>query len=192
MICRPGRPSSTTSALGDVKAAGNRSSPYCANANVAVTAATPPRAPGSWTARACRSPIGGWHGFDGAKKVNGRKRHLLIDSLGLLLRVRVTAGNMGDRDDGAMLLHDVRAAFPTLQHGWVDAGYRGAFLDWAREVAGIRLQVVQGRDGGRRRRWLPPAAPPSEIPRFAVAPRKVGRGAYLRLAWPLPPPEQGL
>jgi Transposase DDE domain len=62
--------------------------------------------------------------------------------LGLLLRVRVTAGDVGDRDGAAMLLHDARTAFPRLQYGWVDAGYRGAFLDWAREVAGITLQVA--------------------------------------------------
>jgi hypothetical protein len=82
----------------------------------------------------------------------------------------VTAGDVGDRDGATMLLHDARTVFPRLRHGWVDAGYRGAFLDWAREVAGVHLQVVQRRDGGRRRRWLPPDAPPPEVPRFAVAP----------------------
>jgi transposase len=106
--------------------------------------------PGSSTARAPESPIGGWHGVDGAKKVNGRKRHLLVDTLGLLLRVRVTAGDVGDRDGAAMLLHDVRTVFPRLRYGWVDGGYRGAFLTWAKEVAGIALQVVQRRDGGLR------------------------------------------
>jgi hypothetical protein len=84
---------------------------------------------GSWTARASGSPIGGWHGPDGAKKVNGRKRHVLVDTLGLLLRVRVTAGDVGDRDGAAMLLHDARGIFPRLRFGWVDGGYRGAFLD---------------------------------------------------------------
>jgi putative transposase len=95
-----------------------------------------------------------------------------VDTLGLLLRVRVTAGDVGDRDGAAMLLHEARAAFPRLRYGWVDAGYRGPFLEWAREVAGITLQVVQRRDGGRRRRWLPPGAEPPEVPRFAVAPRR--------------------
>ena len=95
-----------------------------------------------------------------------------MDTLGLLLRVRVTAGDVGDRDGAAMLLHDARAAFPRLRYGWVDAGYRGAFLDWARDVAGITLQVVQRRDGGRGRRWLPPGAEPPVVPRFTVAPRR--------------------
>jgi putative transposase len=95
-----------------------------------------------------------------------------VDTLGLLLRVRVTAADVGDRDGAAMLLHDARTAFPRLRHGWVDAGYRGAFLTWAKEVAGITLQVVQRRDGGRRSRWLPAGAEPPQVPRFAVAPRR--------------------
>jgi putative transposase len=104
--------------------------------------------------------------------VNGCKRHLLVDTLGLPLRVRVTAGNVGDRDGAAMLLRDARASFPRLRHGWVDAGYRGPFLDWAREVAGVSLQVVQRRDGGMRRRWLPAGTEPPGVPRFAVVPRR--------------------
>jgi putative transposase len=95
-----------------------------------------------------------------------------VDTLGLLLRVRVTAGNVGDRDGAAMLLHDARTLFPRLRHGWVDGGYRAAFLEWAKEVTGITLQVVQRRDGGQRRRWLPSDAPPPEVPRFAIAPRR--------------------
>lgn len=71
-----------------------------------------------------------------------------------------------------VLLHGARASFPRLQHGWVDAGYRGAFLDWAHEAAGIARQVVQRRDGGGRRRWLPPGAEPPVVPRFAVVPRR--------------------
>jgi putative transposase len=95
-----------------------------------------------------------------------------VDTLGLLLRVRVTAADVGDRDGAAMLLHQARSAFPRLRFGWVDAGYRGAFLDWARDVAGITLQVVQRRDGGRGVRWLPPGAKPAQVPRFSVAPRR--------------------
>jgi Transposase DDE domain len=58
----------------------------------------------SWTARASRSPSGGRHGHDGAKKLNGRKRHLLVDTLGLVCKVLVTAADVGDRDGAAQLL----------------------------------------------------------------------------------------
>jgi putative transposase len=95
-----------------------------------------------------------------------------VDTLGLLLRVRVSAADIGDRDGAAMLLHEARTVFPRLRYGWVDAGYRGAFLTWAKEVTGVSLQVAQRRDGGRRRRWLPAGAPAPELPRFAVVPRR--------------------
>lgn len=104
--------------------------------------------------------------------MNGRKRHPLVDTLGLLLRVRVTAANVGDRDGAVLLLHDVRSVFPRPCYGWVEAGYRGPFLAWAREVAGVHLEVVQRRDGGMRRRWLPTGATPSVVARFAVVPRR--------------------
>jgi transposase len=84
----------------------------------------------------------------------------------------VTAADVGDRDGAMLLLDDARASFPRLRYGWVDAGYRGPFLTWAREVAGVHLQVVQRRDGGRRRRWLPAGAEPPVVPRFAVVPRR--------------------
>ena len=84
------------------------------------------RARRSWTARASRPPNGGRHGYDGAKKVNGRKRHLLVDTLGLIIKVHLTAADVGDRDGAAALLRRLdRRRFPRLRHGWVDGGYRG-------------------------------------------------------------------
>jgi putative transposase len=129
------------------------------------------------------------HGYDGGKKVNGRKRHLLAGTLGTVLRVHVTAASAGDRDGAAVLLAGIREKFPRLSYGWADQGYRGAFLDWARQVAGVALQVVVRRDGGMRRSWARAGAPPRVVPRFAVVPRRwvVERtfawlGRYRRLA----------
>ena len=88
-----------------------------------------------------------------------------------------------------MLLHNARTRFPRLRYGRVDSGYRGPFLGWARAVAGVSLQVVQRRDGGNRRRWLPVGAEPPVVPRFAAVRRRwvVERsfawlGRYLRLS----------
>ena len=131
------------------------------------------RARRSWTARASRPPNGGRHGYDGAKKVNGRKRHLLVDTLGLIIKVHLTAADVGDRDGAAALLRRLdRRRFPRLRHGWVDGGYRGRFLDWAQQRRGISFQVVSRSDGGRQRRWLPPGATPPIVSRFAVVPRR--------------------
>ena len=112
------------------------------------------------------------HGYDGGKKVNGRKRHLLVDTLGIVLKALVTAADVGDRDGAAVLLDGIRTQFPRLAFGWADQGYRGPFLDWARQVAGVALQVVVRRDGGMRRSWAPAGAPPRVVPRFAVVPRR--------------------
>jgi putative transposase len=116
---------------------------------------------------------GGPHGYDGAKKVNGRKRHLLVDTLGLLLAVHVTPADVGDRDGAAELLRRLdRRHVPRLRWGWADGGYRGAFLAWALATVKIAFEVVARADGGRRRRWLPPGVEPPVAPRFAVVPRR--------------------
>ena len=112
------------------------------------------------------------HGYDGAKKAGGRKRHLLTDTCGLVLKARVTAANVGDRDGAAVLLAGIRTEFPRLSYGWADQGYRGAFLDRVRQATGITLEVVARRDGGMRRSWAPAGAPPRVVPRFAVVPRR--------------------
>jgi transposase len=93
--------------------------------------------------------------------------------LGLLLAVHVTAANVGDRDGAVQLLERLdRRCLPRLRQGWADGGYRGAFLDWARQRHRIAFQVVTRADGGRRRRWVAPDQPPPEVPAFAVVPRR--------------------
>jgi putative transposase len=102
-----------------------------------------------------------------------RKRHLLVDTLGLVCKVQVTAADVGDRDGAAQLLRRLdRRRLPRLRHGWVDGGYRGPFLDWAQQRRGISFQVVSRSDGGRKPRWLPPGATPPIVSPFAVVPRR--------------------
>ena len=116
---------------------------------------------------------GGPHGYDGAKKVNGRKRHLLVDTLGLLLAVHVSPANVSDRDGAAELLCRLdRRHLPRLRYGWADGGDRGAFLGWALARSKIAFEVVTRADGGRLRRWRPPTTEPPVVPRFAVVPRR--------------------
>jgi transposase len=73
--------------------------------------------------------------------------------------------------DGAVQLLE-RRRLPRLRQGWADGGYRGAFLDWARQHHGIDFQIVTRADGGRRRRWVAPDQPPPEVPAFAMVPRR--------------------
>ncbi len=94
--------------------------------------------------------------------------------MGLVCKAHITpAANVCDRDGAAGLLGRVDwRRFPRLRYGWVDQGYRGEFLGWARQALGVRLQVVARRDGGRRGRWLPPDVAPPVVPAFAVVPRR--------------------
>src|SRR5919202_650150 len=71
------------------------------------------------------SAVGGLRGFDGAKKLNGRKRHILVDTLGLVLRVVVHSAALQDRAGVPLLLEGAALAFPRLAHVWLDQGYTG-------------------------------------------------------------------
>jgi transposase len=84
----------------------------------------------------------------------------------------VGAANLGDRDGAAVLLEDICQLFPRLVFGWVDQGYRGSFLQWARQTTGITLQVVQRRDGGLRHTWAKAGTSARIVPRFAVVSRR--------------------
>ena len=74
--------------------------------------------------------VGGVWGYDGAKKLSGRKRHLLVDSQGLLLRATVHSAAIQDRAAVPLVLEGGHAEFPRLQHVWVDQGYTGSGKAW--------------------------------------------------------------
>src|SRR3972149_2900845 len=62
-------------------------------------------------------------GYDAGKKIKGRKRHILVDTLGLLLFVMVLTADIQDRDGAKLLFEKVKALFPRLQWIWADGGY---------------------------------------------------------------------
>jgi putative transposase len=122
----------------------------------------------SQTVRTCEQ--GGTRGFDGGKRINGRKRHILVDTNGLLLIVKVHAANILDRVGGRLLLEDIEHTFPTVRHLWADAAYNGSFLAWTRGVLGLSVQVVK-----RPSRWVrcaPGQEPPPYPSGFIVLPRR--------------------
>jgi transposase len=100
----------------------------------------------SQTVRAADTVPQASSGYDAGKKIKGRKRHLAVDTLGLLLAVVVTGGQIQDRDGAVRLLAALRGRFSTVSHLWVDGGYAGRLVGWARQVLSLTLQVVKRTD----------------------------------------------
>jgi transposase len=99
------------------------------------------------------------HGFDAAQKVNGRKWHIVTDTLGLLLIVMVTAAGVQDRDGGTRLLERLRFVMPSVVHIWADGGYAGRRVAYARQVLRRSVEIVRKPAGQRgfevlTRRWV--------------------------------------
>lgn len=87
---------------------------------------------------------GGERGYDAGKKVNGRKRHILVDTVGNLIDVVVHAANIQDRDGAKLLFEKLsEAIIEHLQKVWADGAYRGQLIDWVQEHLHILLEIVQ-------------------------------------------------
>jgi transposase len=86
----------------------------------------------------------GTRGFDSGKKIQGRKRHIVVDVEGFLLAVVVTAANVGDRMGAKLLIITLLNTCTRLRLIWADAGYDGKPLaGWARSVARVTVEVIK-------------------------------------------------
>jgi putative transposase len=88
----------------------------------------------------------GRRGYDAGKKINGTKRHIAVDTAGLLLTVLVTAASVQDRDAARPLLWNLRRAFPSIKLAWADGGYAGKLVTWAKTRLKLTLQIVKRPD----------------------------------------------
>jgi transposase len=98
-------------------------------------------------------------GFDAGKKINGRKRHIAVDTLGLLLCVLVTAASVQDRDGARPLLTMLAACCRRVRMVWADGGYAGKLVDWALATVRITVAIVKRSDDAvgfvvLPRRWV--------------------------------------
>jgi transposase len=82
-------------------------------------------------------------GFDAGKRINGRKRHIAVDTLGLVLSVIVTAASVQDRDGACRLLALLRERFSTIALVWADGGYAGRLVSWAAQVLALTITIVK-------------------------------------------------
>jgi putative transposase len=112
--------------------------------------------------------VGGIRGYDGGKKLSGRKRHLLVDTLGLVLTATVHAADIQDRAAVPQVLQGVKDVFGRLAHIWLDQGYTGAGKAWIEQELGWSVEIVKHAPRPRGcgcfpgRRLIPPS---SSVPR---------------------------
>jgi transposase len=100
-------------------------------------------------------------GYDSGKKIKGKKRHLLVDTEGLVLQVIVHAADIQDRDGGVLLLATLFGLFPFLRKLYADAGYQGAKFQNAlkRVLRRVKLEIVKRSDAAKGfvvlpKRWI--------------------------------------
>jgi putative transposase len=103
---------------------------------------------------------GGSRGYDAGKHVNGRKRHIAVDTEGLLLRAVVHSAGIQDRDGGKLVVAYLAEpdAFPRLRHLWADGAYSGT-VAFAAQYGGLTIEVVARPEGAKGfillpRRWV--------------------------------------
>lgn len=103
---------------------------------------------------------GGDRGYDAGKKIKGRKRHIVTDTVGNLLEVVVHAADIQDRDGAKLVLNKLtEPTIERLQKIWADGGYRGKLIDWVKDQLEIVLEIVS-RDPNQPgfqvlpRRWV--------------------------------------
>ncbi len=117
--------------------------------------------------------VGGPRGYDGGKKINGRKRHLLVDTQGLIMRAIVHPADIADRDGAKLLLAPLQGRVPRLQQIWADNAYTGQVREWIQATLGCTVQIVKHWWTGLRWVWVGPGQGPPTIPSgFHVLPRR--------------------
>lgn len=120
------------------------------------------------------SEQGGPKGYDAGKKVKGRKRHLVTDTLGLMLAVLVTTASTQDRDAAVPALDLAVAKAPALQKVYADTGYRGSRAREIQQRYGIEVEIVRRPQHGKRLRWDHPQLQliEPEVVKFTPLPKR--------------------
>lgn len=113
----------------------------------------------SQSVRAAETVGNSSRGYDAGKRINGRKRHIAVDTMGLLLVVMVSAANLQDRPAARQLLPLLHRTHHSIRHLWADGGYHGTLTEWAKTTLGITIEIVNKLAGQTSfvalpRRWV--------------------------------------
>src|SRR5690606_20695000 len=111
---------------------------------------------GSQSVKSANHP--GRRGYDAGKRILGRKRHLLVDTLGLILLAVVHPADIQDRDGARMVLKSLETRFGWLKLVWADGGYAGQLVGWLANLARhrrVKLEIVKRSDNAAGFKVLP-------------------------------------
>jgi len=100
----------------------------------------------------------GERGYDAGKKIKGRKRHLAVDSLGLILAMKITSAAIQDRDAAKSLITLMMSMYQRVQVIWADGGYLGTLVQWVKQLrpfGKLRLEIVRRCDHVKGFKVLP-------------------------------------
>lgn len=86
--------------------------------------------------------VGGPKGYDAGKKVNGRKRHIIVDTEGRIISAAVHEASIQDRD-GAKMVFPQMKEYPRMELIWADSAYSGKLVSWVKENLGCNLEIVK-------------------------------------------------
>ena len=97
----------------------------------------------------------GIDGYDAGKKIMGRKRHILVDTMGLILAVVVHSAGIQDRDGAKAVFNKIKNDLPRLELVWADGGYAGKLIEWVKGECGWVLEIVKRSDDTKGFKLLP-------------------------------------
>jgi putative transposase len=126
----------------------------------------------------------GERGYDAGKKIKGRKRHLAVDTLGLILTMVITSAAVQDRDAAKTLIRTLLGLFGRLQIIWADGGYLGALVQWVkglRPFGKLHLEIVRRCDRSAGFKVLPKRWIVERTFGWLVKSRRLGRDYEVRL-----------
>jgi transposase len=116
---------------------------------------------------------GGLCGYDAGKKIKGRKRFAVVDTLGLPIVVQIQAASVQESDGAPPAIAEAWRRAPRLKHIWGDSGFSGRCIEKVFCETGITLEIVKRPGEGDARRWVPEGVSPVSSPvGFKVLPRR--------------------